>query len=97
VPGLSELAGLPLKRAIATSLVCVGLFAIPATLSHWALGDIDWATAGWLSLGVVPGARLRAIVAIRAGDSRLRHGVALVLGVVAVAYAVGEAVPLLRV
>lgn len=95
VPGLHELGGLPLKRAIATSLACVGIFALPATLAHWAQGNIDWATAGWLSLGVVPGARIGAVLAMRAGDRRLRQSVAAFLGVVAVIYAVGEAVALL--
>ncbi len=94
VPGLIEIAGIPVKRAIATSLACVGLFAVPATLAHWAVGDIDWATAGWLSLGVVPGARLGAVAAIRASDRRLRRAVAAFLGVVAVAYGVGEVVAL---
>lgn len=94
VPGLSELGGLPLKHAIATSLACVGLFAVPATLAHWALGDIDWAVAAWLSLGVVPGARLGAAAAIRTSSRRLRLAVAGFLGLVAVLYGVGEAATL---
>ena len=31
VPGFTEIVGMPIKRAIATSLVCVGVFAIPGT------------------------------------------------------------------
>jgi len=94
VPGFSELARIPLKTAIACSLVCVGIFAVPATLTHWSLGDIDWPAAGLLSLGVVPGARLGAALAIRAGTRRLRLAVAGFLGAVAVVYAVGEIVAL---
>lgn len=90
VPGFSEVARFPLKVAIATSLTCVGVLAVPSTLTHWALGDIDWRTAGLLTLGVVPGARLGAAAAIRARDARLRVAVAWFLGLVAVAYAVGE-------
>lgn len=96
VPGFSELARIPLKPAIACSLVCVGILAVPATLTHWALGDIDWLTAGLLSLGVVPGARLGAALAIRARARRLRLAVAAFLAVVAVVYAVGEALALIR-
>ncbi len=96
VPGFSELARIPLKTAIACSLVCVGIFAVPATLTHWSLGDIDWLTAGLLSLGVVPGARLGAALAIRTGIRRLRLAVAGFLGVVAVVYAIGEILALSR-
>lgn len=96
VPGFSELARIPLKTAIACSLVCVGIFAVPATLTHWSLGDIDWVSAGLLSLGVMPGARLGAALAIRAGNRRLRLAVAGFLGFVAVVYAVGEILALSR-
>jgi uncharacterized membrane protein YfcA len=96
VPGFTELARIPLKRAIATSLVCVGVLAVPSTLTHWSLGDIDWRTAVLLSLGVVPGARLGAVAAIRANDARLRLAVASFLGLVAVVYGISEALALVR-
>ena len=94
VPGFSQLAKLPLKVAIASSLVCVGILAVPATLTHWSLGGIDWRAAGLLSLGVVPGALLGARLAIRAGARPLRLAVAAFLGAVAVVYGVGEALAL---
>lgn len=90
VPGFTELLRIPLKRAIATSLACVGIFAIPSTITHALLGDIDWRFAALLTLGVVPGARIGAAAAIRATDKRMRVAVALFLGAVALAYGVGE-------
>ncbi len=96
VPGLTELARIPLKNAIATSLVCVGILAVPSTVTHWSVGDIDWRTAILLSLGVIPGARLGAVAAIRASDARLRLAVACFLGLVAVVYGVSEALALAR-
>lgn len=90
VPGFTELARIPLKTSIATSLVCVGLFAVPSTIAHAAIGDIDWRTAILLSVGVVPGARLGSFLAMRATDARLRVVVAAFLGVTSVLYAVGE-------
>jgi hypothetical protein len=90
VPAFTELARIPLKAAIATSLVCVGLFAVPGTITHAFLGDIDWRFALLLSIAVVPGARLGAIIAIGSSDRRLRIAVAGFLGVVAVVYATGE-------
>ena len=90
VPGFAEVVRIPLRTALATSLVCVGLLAVPGTIAHAALGDVDWRTAGLLSLGVVPGARLGSHLAMRATDARLRLAVAVFLGLTAVAYAVGE-------
>ena len=90
VPAFTEVARLPLKSAIATSLVCVGIYAVPGTITHAALGDIDWRFALLLSVAVIPGARLGAVAAIRATDRRLRLAVACFLGAVAIVYATGE-------
>lgn len=90
VPGFTELARIPLRTAIATSLACVGIFAVPGSVTHAALGDIDWRTAALLSVGVVPGARLGAHLAMKASDRRLRTAVALFLGATAIVYAAGE-------
>jgi len=90
VPGFTELARIPLKAAIATSLACVGIFAIPSTVTHALLGNIDWRFALLLTLGVVPGARIGAAAAIRATDRRMRIAVAIFLGSVSFAYGVGE-------
>jgi len=90
VPAFSEIVGMPLKASIATSLACVGLLATPGTITHGLLGDINWTFALFLAIGVVPGARLGAALAIRAGHRRLRLSVAVFLGATAVLYAAGE-------
>lgn len=95
VPAFGELLHLPLKTAIATSLVCAGVFALPATVVHAILGDVDWRLAALLTIGVVPGARLGAGLTIRAAERRLRLAVGLFLAVVAVVYFVTEARALL--
>ena len=95
VPGFTQFGGLPVKRAIATSLACVGLFAIPGTVTHALLGNIDWRFALLLCVGVVPGARIGAALAIASGDRRLRRVVAVFLGTMAVAYGAGETLALL--
>lgn len=96
VPGFSELLRLPLKTAIATSLACVGILAVPSTFAHTLLGDIDWRMAVLLAVAVVPGARLGAVLAIRATNRRLRLAVAGFLGAIAVAYGAGEISAALR-
>jgi hypothetical protein len=90
VPAFRSLLDLPIKRAIATSLVCVGCFAVPGTLTHAANDDIDWSFAFWLAVGVVPGAALGARAAIRADDHRLRVVFGSFLSVVALVYGAGE-------
>lgn len=90
VPAFTQLAGMRVKAAIATSLVCVGAFAIPGTATHAALGDVDWRMCLALVLGVVPGARLGASLAIRATDRRLRLVVSTFLMLTAVLYGAGE-------
>jgi uncharacterized protein len=96
VPAFTELAGIPLKTTIASSLACVGLFAIPGTVTHAFLGGIDWHFALALGIGVIPGARVGAHLAIRAHDERLRRAVALFLGAVAAIYAAGELAAVFR-
>jgi uncharacterized protein len=90
VPAFTELLGLSLKSAIATSLVCVGIFGVPATITHAFLGDIDWRLAALLTIGVVPGARVGASLTIRTAERRLRLAVGVFLGLVAVVYFITE-------
>jgi uncharacterized membrane protein YfcA len=96
VPAFTELAGVRIKPAIASSLACVGVLALPSTITHAFLGDIDWRFALLLAVGVIPGARIGAHLAIRADRRTLRLSVAIFLGVVSVLYAGGELISLAR-
>jgi uncharacterized protein len=90
VPAFVHFVRMEVKAAIATSLVCVGLFAIPGATTHALLGHVDWRVAAALIVGVVPGARVGASLAIRASDRRLRVTVATFLAFTAVIYAAAE-------
>jgi uncharacterized membrane protein YfcA len=81
---------LPIKEAVGCSLACVGILAVPGTITHAALGHIDWAFALPLCIAVIPGARVGAHLAIRSSERGLRLSVAIVLGAIAVVYALGE-------
>lgn len=96
VPAFAEWIGLDLKEAVATSLACVGILAVPSTVTHAFLGDIDWTFALALCVGVVPGARLGAHLAIRSSDRALRTVIGLGLALVAVVYAAGELIALVH-
>jgi uncharacterized membrane protein YfcA len=60
VPALTRWLGLPLKRALGTSLVVVAVLAVPGTITHYLLGHVDLTLAAWLVLGSVPGALVGA-------------------------------------
>lgn len=96
VPGFNQYARLDVKQSIATSLVCVGIFAIPGTITHGLLGEIDWRFALLLAVGIVPGAQVGAALAVKARTRTLRIVVSAFLAGVAVIYAVSETVAWLR-
>jgi len=95
IPAYAEIMGLPLKTSIATSLACVGILAIPGTITHAFLDDVDWRLAIFLTLGVVPGARLGARLTIAAQNRRLQLTVAVLLGGIGLLYGLGELAALL--
>ncbi len=90
LPGFVEVLRMPVREAVATSLACVGLLAVPGTVTHAFLGDIDWRLAILLAVAVVPGARLGAAASVRLSQRRLRFLVAGVLIVLAVVYGGAE-------
>jgi hypothetical protein len=94
VPLFVSWARLELKSALGTSLACVGILAVPGIITHQLLGDIDWAFALPLCIGVIPGARVGAHLTIRSSDRALRLSVAVVLGSIALIYLIGEIVSL---
>lgn len=55
---------MPVKQALACSLVVAGGLAIPGTIAHWWLGHIDWWLVLFLSLGSIPSSYLGARVAV---------------------------------
>jgi len=69
------------KRALATSLIVSAALAVPGTVTHAALGHIDWSLALALSIGGVPSAYVGARLAIRLTSATLLrvYGIALTL------------------
>ncbi len=96
VPIVTGLLGMPLKRALGTSLVMIAIIAVPGTLTHLVLGNINWEIFLVLVIGVVPGARIGALLALRARERSLRMAVAAFLFVVALVYGVFETVNIVQ-
>jgi hypothetical protein len=90
VPAFTVWIGMPLKRALGTSLLIIAVLVIPGTIVHAMLGNIDWAIFLVLTLGVVPGARIGARLALGARERTLRVAVGTFLLVVALLYGARE-------
>jgi uncharacterized protein len=73
VPALVRICGMKFKQATATSLFCVAILSIPATLGHWYLGHIDWTAAFFLALASTPASFLGAKAAIKLRNKTLER------------------------
>jgi uncharacterized membrane protein YfcA len=78
-PLFMRVLGMPIRRALGTSLILATVLAVPGTIVHAALGHIDWALALVFALGTVPLASVGARVALRTRERplTLAFGVAL--------------------
>ena len=91
VPVLTGPLRVPMRRAVASSLVAVAIFQVPALITHVALGHVNWALALPLMLGVVPGAQVGAKLTVAASDRTIRILFGLLIVVLAVVYGATEA------
>ncbi len=90
VPLMAGWLGMPLKRALGTSLTAIVGMVIPGTIAHAFLGNIDWAYVVVLTIGAVPGARIGAGLALGTRERALRVLVGGFMLLVACAYGIGE-------
>ncbi|MDQ6697918.1 MAG: sulfite exporter TauE/SafE family protein [Actinomycetota bacterium] len=72
VPVFTGLLHLRQKEAVASSLVAVAIFSVPALITHSILGHVNWAVALLLAVGVVPGARFGSHLTVSTSDQTLR-------------------------
>ncbi len=78
------------------SLACVGCLAVPSTIVHAVVGDIDWTVALLLIAGAIPAARIGALVVLRAREGSLQTAMGVLLSVVALVYGLSELLAALR-
>ena len=90
IPGYTVLLRMAPKRAVATSLVAVAMFSVPAMAMHAWLGHINWTYALLLTAGVMPGARVGARFTLTGSDARLRYLMGVFFTVLAVVYGGAE-------
>lgn len=90
VPAFTGLLKLPAKKAVASSLVAVAMFSVPAMIRHAQLGHISWTYALLLMIGVIPGAQIGAHLTIRGSEHRLRVLMGALFTVLALGYGAAE-------
>lgn len=90
VPLFTGLLGLPIKTAVGTSLAVVAAQAVPGTIVHAQLGNVDWIIAAGLMVGGVPGAIIGSHLAVAASDHRLKLAFAIGMGALALIFGATE-------
>jgi uncharacterized membrane protein YfcA len=70
-PLFMSVLGMPIHRALGTSLLLATCLAVPGTLVHWWLGHIDWSLTFVFGVACVPAAIFGAQVALRTGHRSL--------------------------
>lgn len=90
IPGLIYFSGLEIKEAIATSLMTMPLIVLPATLTHFYLGNIDWLVASGLFVGVLPGSFLGSQIALKLKSSWLEKLFGSFLFLIGIIFLVSE-------
>jgi uncharacterized membrane protein YfcA len=90
LPVFTRVLRIPVKEAVASSLVAVAIFSIPALITHAVLGNINWAYAVLLTIGVVPGAQIGARITVGASDKTVRTLAGLFFVVLALVYGISE-------
>ena len=87
VPALNSMCGVPLRVAAATSVLMIGVTAVPAAIAHYHLGYMnDFRLAAAASLGVLLGYRLGVGLGQRTPVRGLKLLMAGLLALVAVRY-----------
>jgi uncharacterized membrane protein YfcA len=86
MPIFTSVLRIPVKVAVASSLVAVAIFSVPALVSHWLQGNIDWPVALLLMLGTVPGAAVGSRITVASSDASVRRWLGLFFMVIAALY-----------
>jgi uncharacterized membrane protein YfcA len=90
MPVFTQILKIPMKVAVASSLVAVAIFSVPALVTHTLLGHINWTFSLLLMAGTVPGAQLGSKITIGTADRTVRLLFGVFLTVLALVYGGAE-------
>ncbi|MBI5869693.1 MAG: sulfite exporter TauE/SafE family protein [Actinobacteria bacterium] len=84
IPVMLYVLGIPTRTVIGSSLGIVFLAALAGSFGKIATGQVDYSMALFCVVGAVAGAQLGGALSIRTGRRRLRHILAVLIGVTAI-------------
>ncbi len=90
IPALTYLFGKNIKEAFGTSLLAIAIIAVPGSLIHIYLGNVDLVIAFFTILGVIPGAYLGSKLTIALPERTVTILFGLLLLLIAIFLAVNE-------
>ncbi len=90
VPALVRGLGLPMKRAVGTSLVAIAVLSAPGAVAHWVLGNVDVRLGVALAAGAIPGTLVGARLTALARERSVELSFAAFLGFAALTLAFTE-------
>jgi hypothetical protein len=73
VPFLNQLNGVPMRQAVATSLVIIAVISSSGFITHVAVYSVDWIVLGQLALGGTTGMALGSIIAKKLAGVHLQQ------------------------
>jgi hypothetical protein len=89
VPALNAMCGVPMRAAAATSVLMIGVTAVPGVAAYWRFGHLgDFHLAALVTLGVLAGFRAGRAIGSRTRVFWLKAVMAAILAVVALQYLV---------
>jgi len=89
VPALNSMCGVPMRAAAATSVLMIGVTAVPGVVTYWRLGYLgDFQLAAMVTLGALAGYRIGAAIGPRAKVVWLKILITTILSAVALQYLV---------
>jgi uncharacterized membrane protein YfcA len=86
MPVFTSVLRIPVKVAVASSLVAVAIFSVPALASHWLQGNIHWPVALLLTAGTVPGAAIGSRITVASSERSVRRWLGTFFMVIAALY-----------
>ncbi len=90
IPLMISLLAVPMKLASGTSLLAIGILAIPGLTYQAMLGNIEWIAGLSVAIGSIPGAFVGARLVPKVNERALRRLFAAILGVAAVSLILNE-------
>ncbi len=70
VPAMMMATGMPIRNAIATSLVAITVFGAAAATNYAAAGEVDWRMVGFFVLGGIAGGVVGTLLGTRLGQQK---------------------------